>query len=142
MASTSTHGLELLRRLRLYEPPNGMWANLGMRITRVDASSVVVEATFSRQAHGRDGGIHRGAVAALADGATACSAATLASEGEIATTVELLLDFFRPARPGRAVATGTVLRRSAHLVYCAASVEQRGTVVAEAHATIALVRPA
>lgn len=136
----STHGLELLRRLQLYEPPDGMWANLGMRITRADASSAVVEGHFSRQAHGRAGGIHRGAVAALADGATACSAATLASEGEIATTVELLLDFFRPAQPGRAQARGTVLQRASHLVYCAATVEQRGVMVAEAHATIALVR--
>jgi len=138
----TAHGLELLRRLRLYEPPDGMWANLGMRITLADESSITVEGNFSREAHGRGGEIHRGAVAAMADGATACAAATLVAEGEIATTVELLLDFFRPARPGRALAKGTVLHRTGHLVYCAAIVEQRGAVVAEAHATIALVRPA
>lgn len=138
----TTHGLELLRGLRLFEPPDGMWANLGMRLTQADASSVVVEGRFSREAHGRASEIHRGAVAALADGATACAAATLAAEGEIATTVELLLDFFRRARPGPALARGTVLHRAGHLVYCAATVQQRGAVVAEAHATIALVRPA
>jgi uncharacterized protein (TIGR00369 family) len=138
----TTHGLELLRSLKLFEPPDGMWANLGMRITQADASSVVVEGNFSREAHGRGGEIHRGAVAALADGATACSAATLAAEGEIATTVELVLDFFRHARPGRALARGTVLHRAGHLVYCAATVDQGGAVLAEAHATIALVRSA
>lgn len=138
----TAHGLELLRRLQLYEPPDGMWANLGMRITEADESSAVIEGNFSRRAHGRGGEIHRGAVAAIADGATACAAAMLAADGEIATTVELLLDFFRPARPGRAIAKGTVLDRAGHLVYCAATVEQRGAVVAEAHATIALVRPA
>jgi len=100
----TTHGLELLRRLRLFEPADGMWANLGMRITQADASSVAIEGNFSLAAHGKAGQIHRGAVAAIADGATACAAATLAAEGEIATTVELLLDFFRAARPGRAVA--------------------------------------
>jgi len=136
----TTHGLELLRRLKLFEPPDGMWASLGMRITQADASSVAIEGNFSLEAHGKAGQIHRGAVAAMADGATACAAATLAAEGEIATTVELLLDFFRPARPGRALARGTVLHRAGHLVYCAATVEQRGGVVAEAHATIALVR--
>ncbi|HEV2217657.1 MAG TPA: PaaI family thioesterase [Candidatus Dormibacteraeota bacterium] len=138
----SMHGLALLRRLKLFEPPDGMWANLGMRITRAEESSVVIEGSFSRQTHGRAGEIHRGAVAAIADGATACAAATLAAEGEIATTVELILDFFRPARPGRALAKGSALHRAGHLVFCAATVEQRGETVAEAHATIALVRPA
>ncbi len=137
-----THGLELLRSLQLFEPRAGMWANLGMRIAQADEASAVIEGNFSLEAHGRAGKIHRGAVAAIADGATACAAGTLAAEGEIATTVELLLDFFRPARPGRAVARGAVLHRAGHLVYCAASVEQRGAVLAEAHATIALVRPA
>ena len=97
----TTHGLDLLRSLQLFEPPDGMWANLGMRITQADEATVVVEGSFSLEAHGKAGQIHRGAVAAIADGATACAAATLAAEGEIATTVELLLDFFRPARPGR-----------------------------------------
>src|SRR5712692_3614863 len=123
----TTHGLELLRRLQLFDPPDGMWANLDMRITLADEASAVVEGNFSLEAHGRAGQIHRGAAAAIAD---------------CATTVELLLDFFRPARPGRALARGTVLHRAGHLVYCAATVEQRGAVVAEAHATIALVRPA
>src|SRR6266849_816653 len=123
----TTHGLELLRSLQLFEPHDGMWANLGMRVTQADEAAVVIEGDFSLEAHGRAGQIHRGAVAAL---------------GEIATTVELLLDFFRPARAGRALARGTVLHRAGHLVYCAATVEQRGAVVAEAHATIALVRPA
>lgn len=136
------HGLELLRGLLLFEPTDGMWANLGMRITRADEASTVIEARFSLEAHGRAGKIHRGAVAAVADGATACAAATLAVEGEIATTVELLVDFFRPARAGRALAKGMVLHRAGHLVYCAATVEQRGAALAEAHATIALVRPA
>ncbi len=137
----TTHGLELLRSLQLFEPHDGMWANLGMRVTQADEAAVVIEGDFSLEAHGRAGQIHRGAVAALGDGATACAAATLAAQGEIATTVELLLDFFRPARAGRALARGTVLHRAGHLVYCAATVEQRGAVVAEAHATIALVRP-
>lgn len=139
---TTGHGLELLRRLQLYEPSDGMWANLGMRITQAGESSAVVEGNFSRRAHGRGGKIHRGAVAAIADGATACAAATLVAEGEIATTVELVVDFFRPARPGRALAKGTALHRAGHLVYCAATVKQRGALVAEARATIALVRPA
>jgi uncharacterized protein (TIGR00369 family) len=139
-------GLERLRRLQLFEPREGMWANLGMRITGVDRGATVVEAEFTREEHGdrATGGstVHRGAVAALADGALACAGATLMAEGEVATTVELLIDFYRPVHPGPVTARGRVQHRAGHLVYCAATLEQAGDVVAEAHATIALVRPA
>lgn len=135
-------GLAHLRRLQLFEPAEGMWANLGMRLTAVDSGATVVEADFSRADHGSGESIHRGAVAALADAALACAGGTLIDEGEVPTTVELLVDFFRPARPGHAIARGTVRHRAGHLVYCAATVEQAGEAVAEAHATIALVRPA
>jgi uncharacterized protein (TIGR00369 family) len=138
----AAHGLELLRRLQLFRPPSGMWANLGMRLAEAENGSVAIEGRFVQSEHARGGVIHRGGVAAMADGALACAAATLVEEGEIATTVELLVDFFRPARAGRVVSRGRVLHRSGHLVYCAATVEQRRAVVAEAHATIALVRPA
>jgi uncharacterized protein (TIGR00369 family) len=118
-----------------------MWANLGMRLVEVADGAVAVEGRLTRELHGRGTGIHQGAVAAIADGALACAAATLVAEGEVATTVELILDFFRGARPGRVVGRGRVLHRSGHLVYCAASIEQRGAVLAEARSTIALVRP-
>lgn len=139
-------GLERLRRLRLFEPRDGMWANLGMRLTSVESGATVVEAMFTLDRHGdkgaRHSSIHRGAVAAIADGALACAGGTLVVEGEVPTTAELLVDFFRPANAGRVVARARVEHRSGHLVYCAATVEQAGVVVAEAHATIALVRPA
>lgn len=137
----AAHGLEVLRRLQLFGPPDGMWANLGMRLVEAGAGSAVIEGRFSPQAHARAEAIHRGAVAAVADGALACAAATLVEDEEVATTVELLVEFFRAARPGRVVARGFVRHRSGHLVYTAATVEQRGLIVAEAHATIALVRP-
>jgi uncharacterized protein (TIGR00369 family) len=144
--SPEAPGLERLRRLQLFEPREGMWANLGMRIASVDIGSAVVEGDFSRREHGdgasRGATIHRGAIAAIADGALACAGATLIGEGEVATTVELLVDFFHPARPGHVIARGRVRHRAGHLVYCAVTVEQDGTAVAEANATIALVRPA
>ncbi|HET7466451.1 MAG TPA: PaaI family thioesterase [Candidatus Dormibacteraeota bacterium] len=138
----ANHGLELLRRLQLFRPPDGMWANLGMRLIEAGPGTAAIEGRFSQLEHGRAEAIHRGGVAAMADGALACAAATLVDEGEVATTVELLVDFFEPARPGNVVARGRVVHRSGHLVYCAATVEQDEAVVADAHATVALVRPA
>lgn len=138
----AAHGLELLRRLQLFRPPDGMWANLGMRLIEAGPGTAAIEGRFVQEQHGRAEAIHRGGVAAMADGALACAAATLVEEGEVATTVELLVDFFRPARAGGVVARGRVVHRSGHLVYCAATVEQDEALVADAHATVALVRPA
>ena len=118
-----------------------MWANLGMRLLEAEDGDVVVEGNFSRELHGSRGGIHRGAIAAIADGALACAAATLVETGQVATTVELLLDFFTPAAPGVATARGRVLHRAGHLVYCGTVVEQSGEKLADGHATIALVTP-
>ena len=141
-ATPGAFGLERLRQLQLFRPTSGMWANLGMRIVEAGGGAVVVEGDFSLAAHGQAASIHRGAIAALADGALACAAGTLAEEGEIPTTVELAVDYYEPIAPGVVVARGVVRDRSGHLVYCAATVEQEGAVLAEARATIALVRPA
>ncbi len=140
-ATPGAFGLERLRSLQLFRPTAGMWANLGMRLVEARSGETFVEAEFSVEEHGARGSIHRGAVAALADGALACAGGTLAEEGEIPTTVGLAVDFYEPVGPGGVVARGVVRDRSGHLVYCAATVEQAGTVVAEARATIALVRP-
>ena len=45
-------GLRRLRDLQLFRPPNGMWANLGMRLVEVEEGNVVVEAHFSSGSHG------------------------------------------------------------------------------------------
>lgn len=140
-ATPGAFGLERLRNLQLFRPTSGMWANLGMRIVEARTGEAVVEGEFSLDAHGRRGSIHRGAIAAVADGALACAAGTLIAEGEVATTVELSVDFYQPIAAGRVVATGRVRDRAGHLVYCAAAVEQDGHVVAESRATIALVKP-
>lgn len=140
-ATPGAFGLERLRHLQLFRPASGMWANLGMRIVEARSGEAVVEGDFSPAEHGQLASIHRGAVAALADGALACAAGTLIEEGEVATTVELTVDFYQPIAAGRVVARGLVRDRSGHIVYCAATVDQGGVVLAEARATVALVRP-
>src|SRR5207245_9274791 len=82
---------------------------------------------------------HRGAVVTVADCAMAGGAATITSEGEGTTTVDLTVDFFRTARPGRIAATATVTNRVERLVFCEAIVVQEGVDVARARGTIALI---
>jgi uncharacterized protein (TIGR00369 family) len=123
-----------------------MWANLGARLSRAEPGDVVVEADLTVDAHGFPTGrgaiVHGGAIAALADMALASAGATVAPEGQATTTVDLKVDFLRPARPGALVARGRVQRRTRRLCFTAASIEQDdGTVVAEARALLAYVEP-
>ena len=125
---------------------SGMWANLGARLTSVQAGDVVVEAILTGDAHGfptsRGTIVHGGAIAALADMALASAGATVAPAGQVPTTVDLKVDFLQPARPGPMVARGHVQRRTRRLCFTAASIEQHdGTVVAEARALLAYVTP-
>lgn len=121
-----------------------MWANLGARLTVTDPGHAVVEARLTEEQHGfptsRGAIVHGGAIAALADMALASAGASVAPDGQVATTVDLKIDFLQPALAGRIVARGRVQRRTRRLCFAAGSVEQEdGTVVAEARAVLAYV---
>jgi uncharacterized protein (TIGR00369 family) len=140
-----SYGEDLLRRLGAFEADSGMYANLGIRVTSVSERTVELVANPTAAAHGfpnPDGEIvHGGAVATIADCALACAAVTVAEEGELCTTADLRVEFFRPTLPGLPVtATGECRHRTRRLAYCSATLTQRGKVVAEARATIAYLR--
>jgi uncharacterized protein (TIGR00369 family) len=85
--------------------------------------------------------IHGGAIATLADESLASVAFTAADEGETTATVDLKVDFLRPAKPGRLIARATLRHRTRRLAFCEATVEQDGgEIVAEARAVIAYVK--
>ncbi len=123
---------------------SGMWANLGARLTSVEPGDVVVEAHLTTGAHGfptsRGDIVHGGAIAALADMALASAGGSVASNGQVVTTVDLKVDFLQLAQPGRLLARGRVQRRTRRLCFASASVEQDdGTVVAEARGLLTYV---
>ena len=73
--------------------------------------------------------------------ALASVAFTVAEEGETTATVNLKVDFLRPARPGLFIARASVRHRTRRLAFCEATVEGAGgEVVAEARAVIAYVK--
>lgn len=122
----------------------GMWANLSARIVDQQPGRVLVEATFTPEAHGfpsrRGMIVHGGALAALADMALATAAVTLAEDGESPTTVDLKVDFMRPGQLGRILARSSVRKRTRRLCFTEATLAQEdGTVVAEARAVLAFV---
>jgi uncharacterized protein (TIGR00369 family) len=124
----------------------GMIANIGGTLVEVGSGTLVLQGTFTADAHGfptsRGPIVHGGAIATLADETLATVAYTLADEGEITTTADLKVDYFRPGRPGRLICRATVRHRTRRLAFCEASVEQAesGEVIAEARALIAYVR--
>jgi uncharacterized protein (TIGR00369 family) len=141
-----SYGEELLRQLGAFAPETGMYANLGIRVIGVGERTVELEANPTEAGHGFAGPngpiVHGGAVATIADCALACAAVAAAEEGEICTTADLRVEFFRPTQPGVPVlATGECRHRTRRLAYCAATLTQAGQVVAEARATIAYLRP-
>ena len=122
----------------------GMWANLGARMLVLRPGEAVVEATLTPEAHGFPSSmgtiVHGGALAALADMALASAAASLTEDGLSVATVDLKVDFLRPGQPGRLRARSSIRRRTRHLCFAGATVEQEdGSIVVEARAVLAFV---
>lgn len=139
------YGIRALREQYVAQDGTGMLHNIGARIVDVSPGKLVVEADLSTGRHGfpsaRGPIVHGGAIATLADEALASVALTMANEGEITTTSNLQVDYYRPAAPGTLVARASVRHRSRRLAYCQATIEQSdGAVVAECRAVIAYVK--
>jgi uncharacterized protein (TIGR00369 family) len=119
-----------------------MVANIGTRMVEVSHGNLVLSGHLTGESLGfptsRGTIIHSGAIATLADEAMASVAFTAASEDEVTATVDLKVDFLRPAKPGRLLARATLRHRTRRLAFCEATVEQDGgEILAEARAVIA-----
>jgi uncharacterized protein (TIGR00369 family) len=88
------------------------------------------------------GFLQGGIICALADGAMGFAYFTTLAEGESFTTVEMKLNFLRPIRRGRLVATGRVLNRGRKLGLTEAYVrDEEGRLIAHATSTCMTLRP-
>jgi uncharacterized protein (TIGR00369 family) len=144
--SEAPYGLRTLPELYKEWTASGMIANIGARLVEAGSGTLVIEGTFTADAHGfptsRGPIVHGGAIATLADETLATVAYTLADEGETTTTADLKVDYFKPGKPGRLICRAKVRHRTRRLAFCEATVEQEesGEVIAEARALIAYVR--
>lgn len=139
------YGVRALPEIYKEWSTTGMVANIGARLLEVEHGKLVLEGTLTADGHGfptsRGTVVHGGAIATLADEALASVAFTVAEEGETTVTVDLKVDYLRPARPGRLIARANVRHRTRRLAFCEATVEQSsGQIVAEARAVIAYVK--
>lgn len=93
--------------------PSPTSAHLGLDLLAVDKENGIVEMAFnaSDQLCNKWGGIQGGNVAAMLDDAMAFAIGLNLDWGQISPTLEIKVSMLSPARPGRLLSVGWVIRR-------------------------------
>ncbi|MCW2996124.1 MAG: hypothetical protein JWQ18_3619, partial [Conexibacter sp.] len=137
-AAATMTGLELMRAIMRRELPAPPVAQLlGFDIERVDEGNVVF-AMDPIEAHQNPlGTIHGGIITTLLDSAMGCAVHTTIPAGGMYTTLELKVNFLRPAFAGgaRLLAEGTVLNRGSTAVLVEATITDADSGKKIAHGT-------
>jgi uncharacterized protein (TIGR00369 family) len=116
--------------------PAGWMETLGARIAEAEPGRVVV-AIAAGPEHRHGGGVVQGGVITqIADAAMGMSLATLQPDGIWNTTIELKINFIRPAIDGRLRAVGRVIEMGETLLFGEADVvDEAGRLIARASST-------
>lgn len=136
--------LEAIRRVQRGEAPPPPAATLiGFTLREVDPGRAVVELHADRRHANPMGTVHGGILCDVADAAMGIAYASTLEDGETFTTLELKINFLKPVRTGRLVATGSVVKagRTVGLVECDV-VDDGGSLVARATSTCMTLRGA
>jgi uncharacterized protein (TIGR00369 family) len=100
-----------------------VWRTLGYRRTRWAPGESTVEWNAAAEycfPTGTGPVVQGGLVTALLDSAMGGACWTVLNRDETFLTADLRVEFLRTTRPGRLTATGTVVRRTRRVVFCAA----------------------
>jgi uncharacterized protein (TIGR00369 family) len=120
----------------LEAPPDGWMATLGARIAEAEPGRVVVELIAGPQHRHGGGVVQGGVITQIADAAMGMSLATLQPDRMWNTTIELKINFVRPAVEGRLRAVGRVVDMRQTLLFGEADVfDDKGRLVARASST-------
>jgi len=120
-------------------------ALLGWELLAVDPEAGTIEVAFtaSEQFLNPFGAVQGGLLAAMLDDTLGPALVATLGPGELAPTTDLHVQFLRPARPGRLVGRGRIVRRGGTVGFMAGElVDESGTVVATATATAQVRRAA
>jgi uncharacterized protein (TIGR00369 family) len=136
--STKLEQIQNFARARalLEASPDGWMETLGARISEAEPGRVVLELIAGpRHRHG-GGVVQGGVITQIADAAMGLSLATLQPDGIWNTTIELKINFVRPATEGRLRAVGKVVEMRQTLLFGEAEVfDERDRLVARASST-------
>jgi uncharacterized protein (TIGR00369 family) len=116
--------------------PAGWMETLGARIAEAAPGRVVLELIAGPQHRHGGGVVQGGVITQIADAAMGMSLATLQEDGIWNTTIELKINFVRPAIEGRLRAVGRVIEMRQSLLFSEADVlDDRDRLVARASST-------
>jgi uncharacterized protein (TIGR00369 family) len=116
--------------------PDGWMQTLGARITEAEPGRVVLELEAGPQHRHGGGVVQGGVITQIADAAMGMSLATFQPDGIWNTTIELKINFLRPAVAGTLRAVGRVIDMGETLLFSEADVlDARGRLIARASST-------
>jgi molybdopterin converting factor subunit 1 len=114
---------------------------LGMRPLSAEPGHVRMEFTASEQFLNPAGAVQGGFITAMLDDTMGPAAIAQLGPGHFAPTLELKVNFLRPAGPGRLVADGRVVHMGKSVAFLEGSLsDEEGNVVATATATARVVK--
>jgi len=123
-------------RALLEAEPAGWMETLGARITEAEPGRVVLELVAGPQHRHGGGVVQGGVITQIADAAMGMSLATLQPDGMWNTTIELKINFVRPAIEGTLRAVGRVVEMRQTLLFSEADVfDDKDRLVARAAST-------
>ena len=134
--------LDSIRMIQRGEaPPPPVARLIGFTLTEVEPGRAVVALEADRRHANPLGTVHGGILCDIADAAMGIAYAATLDEGETFTTLELKINFLKPVRTGRLVATGRVVKggRSVGLTECDV-VDDKERLVARASSTCMTLR--
>lgn len=113
---------------------------LGMTILDVDAELGTLEAEFEGKPEFANpaGNIQGGFLSAMLDDTMGPALSATLAAGEFAPTLNLNVQFLRPAVPGKLHAAGRIVRRGGGICFLSGELSQNGRLVATATATAAV----
>lgn len=116
--------------------PDGWMETLGARISEAEPGRVVLELIAGPQHRHGGGVVQGGVITQIADAAMGLSLATLQPDGIWNTTIELKINFLRPAIEGRLRAVGRVIEMRQTVLFSEADVfDDRDRLIARASCT-------
>jgi uncharacterized protein (TIGR00369 family) len=116
--------------------PDGWMETLGARISEAEPGRVVVELMTGPQHRHGGGVVQGGVITQIADAAMGMSLATLQEDRVWNTTIELKINFLRPAIEGRLRAVGRVIEMRQTLLFGEADVlDDHDRLIATASST-------
>ena len=121
----------------------GAAVTLGFEVITVDPDAGTIEAAFTATEGFLNlmGVVQGGFLAAMLDATLGPALAATLAPGEFAPTTDLHIQFLRPAKPGRLVGRGRIVRRGRDVGFLAGElIDEQGTVVAVATATAQIRR--